>query len=303
MHIKRFGLLILLLTLAGGCLVIKNSFNPPDSPAAPAQPSLPKKGMTSAAALEVASGTMKGAVLTPPASVESRRNVEDMFSSAKRALLSNNSHEKYEGYVNVRECLGLMKSTALFEFSSGATNVGIHGRLTPERQIAVAALQRECAGFYKAGNVETMAMAKKLYDQGAQVKNSAFSLPAYAQDMPPNDLLISIVEGQNAAELEAAHTIIVMKWLYAAGISMDPKEQEYAEYGAWQALCSLGKDCSPGSFASNVQCAYSGECGLEVYETASLHLTPEEEAKISKYRRTYVNLVQSKNIKSLGLVR
>lgn len=227
----------------------------------------------------------------------------DLYKFAVDAVHSNDSGLTYEAYTAAKECFGeLSMGENIGVFAGGGTGSRISGNLTPERQLAIMALNKKCAGFQRAGQKSSFELIQTLKAQGKGLAGPEFTMESNGSGMTEKlSDLQAIISSTSVSALENALPSITMYWVAAKGLMPDDPDSKLMGLGAMLALCSLGKDCSESSYATQLACVMSGNCSSNLYVGWEQGLSDQDKLKVSSYKELFVASIKNKDFSSLGI--
>lgn len=204
------------------------------------------------------------AVNAAPAS-RSFANAPDMYSFAASAIRSSSSSDVFEGFMALRECLGIEWQLDNLGLVQSNVSSELPGANSPERQVAVAALVARCASAHRVGGERLKDTMRATNDHMLERDSIEFR-----RLLPPSDF--EIYEEGNLARLMSSASASAVRlgirhlaplWAERLGIGADADRVALLSLSAELAVCRIAADCGPNAFRSQVLCAFGGECAVD----------------------------------------
>ena len=246
-----------------------------------------------------------GRVETPPASApdaafgRSASAEHDLWKYANAMRTSSDGGKLMEARHAILECKGFAAlGPDMANFVSGGRS-RLDGPVTPDRQLAYAALTSKCGGFRTASKADIQSLRNDIEARARKFAPEQFQA-AFTSDFSGRQKIEMLFSG-GASEIAQSLPQVATDWAVSRGL-LDRKDERRDEMltAAFLAACDLGTDCSPDGFETQLQCVLNGEC-QRYWQGIEDGLSDERRQRVAAYRAQLVQAVKERNLESLGL--
>ena len=223
----------------------------------------------------------------------------DLWGYAVAIKASSDPAKVMEARHALAECRSLaVLNEQMANFVSGGKSALV-GPLTPERQMAYAALTAKCAGYRAAPQAE-IASLKRLLTERAQLV-APEQLQASTLTVPTTAQLTAMLFSGSASMTAQALPRLAKAWALSQGLA-EPTDEKRDDMltAAFLAACDLGTDCSPSGYETQFQCVLNGECE-RYWQGIQDGSSTERKDRVESFRSLLVQAINKKDLSVIGL--